>query len=86
MTERTVILAKRTGGGISKLAKKVKTAWSLEAQEKAMAPIRMRTATVTELPSARSCTGTLHLPLLILMSKVFHAWGVWVAQSVKHLT
>ena len=74
VTERIAILAKRTGGGICKLAKKVKTAWSPEAPERLSAPIKTKIVTRIEFPHTKSSTGAvLFFLVIILMSKVFHA-------------
>lgn len=72
MTEGTAILAKRTGGGISKLAKKVKTARPPEAQEKALGSHWNRNTTIREFAFAKCSTG--NVPFSSQFSvKVFYA-------------
>lgn len=69
MTERTVILAKRTGGGISELAKRVRTAWSPEATGKGCRlPLEEKQLSQSSHPPGLQQTLCICL-FLILMSK-----------------
>lgn len=74
VTERMAILVKNTGGGIGKLAKKVKTAWSLETKEKAADSHQNQNSYYKKVSICQTlCRQRAFAFSFLLMPKVFHA-------------